>query len=165
MKNDEVELADRLRAIDRQLPFDADAFAARVIAEGARRHRRRYASGICVIAALFASGLAWQVHRNTEPQAVVRDDAPDSGMLARDRASTNERTDEVTHSTSVDLNWQQQQLDVLLSRIEKTRATMAAAQTERHRQMLAVHRAKASVDIEVPDIHALYFGTPDDSPD
>jgi hypothetical protein len=157
MEKDEAELVQQLRALDRQVPFDADVFAARVAAKRSRRRNRPFVSGGCIIAAMLLVGLVWQVFHDTEPRVVVNEEIQGGGTSSTDDVSPKEQTDEITRSMLANFD-QQQQMDSLLGRIENAKATMAASRTERHHQLLAVYRAELSGDIEVPDLSQLYVG-------
>lgn len=158
MEKDEAELVQRLRSIEPQLPFDADAFAERVVAERSRRRNRRLVSACSVMAATLLVGLLWQASRDTAPQRVASESIAEGDTLSTEYVSLTEHTDKNIHSVLAELNQQREQLESLLNRIESAKATMAAIRKERHHHMLAVYRAELSESILVPDLGQFYIG-------
>lgn len=164
---DDNDLGPRLRAIDRPRPFDADAFAERVIAEGSRRRKRRVAASCVAALTLAASGLVWHSSHPVEPQRMMTENAipVEAVPNARDTAAQR-HIDELDallrHIERQQHEWER--LDRLAEQLARTEAALAAARREQQERQLALFRAELSAHVEVPDLTRLYVDPPDDAP-
>lgn len=153
----EKELGRRLRSIDHPLPFDAEAFTRRVVAERSRRKKRR-ATARCVVVVLSVTtiGLAWHYRHRTEIQPIAGDqNIPDEDGLPVTVTVSPQRIEEID-ALLARLDDRQQHLDMLADQVAESKAALAAAQEEQQEQMLAFLRAELSDRIEVEDLTRLY---------
>jgi hypothetical protein len=157
MKHDETDLLRRLAEVDRPLPFDAAAFAARVIVQRSRRRYRRRVAVACGVVALTLVSLASSLFLHGRPEAYVKETLPESGDSSIVPDPPEERRGVMLHWLA-ESNKREQQINRLLHRIASAKATMTAIRKEQDRQMLALYRAQFSGDIAVPDPVQLYGG-------
>ena len=158
MKHDETDLARRLAEVDRLLPFDAGAFAARVIAERSRRRYRRRVAVACGVVALTLVSLASVLFFDGTPEAYVKETLPENGASSVDPDRPEERAGVMLPSMLAESIKLEQQIDRLLDRIKNAEETMTAIRKEQDHHTLALYRAKLSVHIVVPDPDQLYGG-------
>jgi hypothetical protein len=165
---DDNDLGRRLQSVDRPLPFDADAFTKRVIAERARRRKRRVTARCAVAVALAAGGLALYSSRPFEPPLAVSHGSHVTADTAPHvtAAAAQERIDELDallrRFEQQRVEWER--LEQLADRLSRAEAALAAARREQHERQLAYFRAELSADVEVPDLTRLYVDPPDDAP-
>jgi hypothetical protein len=150
MDKDEAELVRRLRSIEPQRAFDADAFSERVVVARSRRRNRQYVSAFSLIAATLVVGLLWQNSRHTVPVRIASESTQGGD------ASPEAQRDKDIRPDLAELKERGEHLDSLLKRIETAKMTMAALRTERHHYLLAVHRAELCKRIVVPDLSPFY---------
>ncbi len=159
MKHDETDLLRRLAEVDRPLPFDAGAFATRVIVERARRRYRRRVAVACGVVALTLVCLASSVFFDRTPEAYVKETLPESDDSPVGPDSSEQRSGVMLHSTLAESDKREQQMNRLLDHIGNAKAMMTALRNEQDRHMLTLYRARLSGHIAVPDPDQLYGGS------
>lgn len=149
MKNDDSDLIERLRAIDRPVTFDARRVAKGVITERIRRRRRKSFVGAMMFAAAVTSAIVWQGPQDNAPSVISHNENRSVGT-ANDRGTGQvprsiADTGVVLPSTSA----ADRQVQDLLGRIESTNAEIAERRLENERQLFAVYRAHAAANLSL----------------
>lgn len=158
MKHDETDLARRLAEVDRPLPFDAGAFAARVIGERSRRRYRRRVAVAGGVVALTVVSLASSLFFDRTPEAYVNETLPESGDAPVGPDPSEEHAGVMLDPMLSESSKREQQMNSLLHRIGNAKAMMTAIRKEQDHHMLALYRAELSGHIVVPDPDQLYGG-------